>query len=261
MACISERPELRPRPVAQPHNQLQSASSRSCSRAKPLGVKRFVCVSSSSVYGVSGRLRRSRRSDPLVPLTGLQQIQGALRADPLPPPVTGLRLRDYPPGERSAAYSPRHAFRSDGEHSHQPRGQPRCHHRVRRGSAAARISTSTMFASFTSNCWPCRQRKSRAKPSTRAIRTRPWTRLADIAKQIVEEEFPGKKPVRIEHTTTNDPRSLPHHLAQDRQRNSAGIRKRNIGGRRAGSLPRFQDERNSRGDTLKDESFINVKTG
>jgi nucleoside-diphosphate-sugar epimerase len=82
--------------------------------------------------------------------------------------------------------------------------------------------------------------------------------LAEITKKIVEEEFPEKKPIRIEHTTTNDPRS--YRITSRKIDQKLGWRpKRKIEDAvrdlcrafKAGKFP---------GDTLKDESFVNVKT-
>ena len=82
--------------------------------------------------------------------------------------------------------------------------------------------------------------------------------LAEIAKQIVEEEFPEKKPIRIERTTSDDLRS--YRITSRKIAEKLGWRpKRTIEDAvrdlchafRAGKFP---------GDTLKDDSFINVKT-
>jgi len=82
--------------------------------------------------------------------------------------------------------------------------------------------------------------------------------LAEITKKVVEEEFPEKAPIKIERTTTNDPRSYritsrkiaeklgwgPKRTIEDASRDLC----------RAFKAGKFTT------DTLKDESFVNVKT-
>jgi len=82
--------------------------------------------------------------------------------------------------------------------------------------------------------------------------------LAEIAKQIVEEEFPEKKPIRIERTTSDDLRSYritsrkiaekldwdPKRTIEDAVRDLC----------HAFKIRKFS------GDTLNDDAFINVRT-
>src|SRR5205823_1263394 len=82
--------------------------------------------------------------------------------------------------------------------------------------------------------------------------------LADIVREAVEQEMPQKKPIRIEKTSTNDPRS--YHVSSKKIGARLGWHpRRNIQDAvrdlcrafKAGKFP---------GNTLSDEEFINVKT-
>ena len=82
--------------------------------------------------------------------------------------------------------------------------------------------------------------------------------LAEIVRKIVEEEFPEKKPIRVERTSTNDPRS--YHVSSRKIAEKLDWQpKRTIEDAvrdlcRAFKAGKFQT------NTLTDGSFINVKT-
>jgi nucleoside-diphosphate-sugar epimerase len=74
----------------------------------------------------------------------------------------------------------------------------------------------------------------------------------------VEEEFPEKKPIRIERTTSDDLRSyritsrkIAERLGWEPKRNIEDAVRDLCRAFKAGKFP---------GDTMKDESFVNVKT-
>ena len=82
--------------------------------------------------------------------------------------------------------------------------------------------------------------------------------LATIAKKVVEQEFPEKAPIKIEKTTTNDPRSyritsrkITEKLGWSPKRNIEDAARDLCAAFKAGKFPT---------DTLKDESYVNVKT-
>jgi len=82
--------------------------------------------------------------------------------------------------------------------------------------------------------------------------------LAEITKKIVEEEFPDKKPIRIDRTTSNDPRSyritsrkISEKLGWGPKLNIEKAVRDLCRAFKAGKFP---------GDTLGDDSFVNVKT-
>ena len=82
--------------------------------------------------------------------------------------------------------------------------------------------------------------------------------LAEIAKQIVEEEFPEKKPIRIERTTSDDLRS--YRITSRKIAGKLGWGpKRTIEDAVRDLCQAFKTQKFS-GDTLTDDAFINVKT-
>jgi nucleoside-diphosphate-sugar epimerase len=82
--------------------------------------------------------------------------------------------------------------------------------------------------------------------------------LAEITKAIVEQEFPDRKPVQIERTSTNDPRS--YRITSRKIEQVLGWRpKRTIEDAVRDLCVAFKEHRFS-GDTLTDESFVNVKS-
>jgi nucleoside-diphosphate-sugar epimerase len=82
--------------------------------------------------------------------------------------------------------------------------------------------------------------------------------LAEIVREVVEQEFPGKKPIRIERTSTNDPRS--YHVSSKKIADKLGWHpKRNIQDAVCDLCRAFKTGKFP-GNTLADEQFINVKT-
>jgi nucleoside-diphosphate-sugar epimerase len=84
------------------------------------------------------------------------------------------------------------------------------------------------------------------------------TELAGIAKEIVEEEFPEKKPIRIERTSSDDLRS--YRITSRKIAEKLGwTPKRRIEDAVRDICHAFEAGKFS-GDTMKDEAFVNVKT-
>jgi nucleoside-diphosphate-sugar epimerase len=82
--------------------------------------------------------------------------------------------------------------------------------------------------------------------------------LAGITKKIVEEEFPEKAPIRIEHTTTNDPRS--YRITSSKIAGKLGWHPKRTIEDAVRDLCRAFKEGKFKSDTLKDDSFVNVKS-
>ena len=224
--------------------------------SKAAGVKRFVYVSSSSVYGVS-ESPEVTEEHPLVPLTDYNKYKGL--CEPIlfrhqSPEFTCVTIRPA----TVCGYSPRMRF-----------------------DLTVNILTNHAYNKGVITIFGGEQQRPNihiddvcelyvallAMPAEKiageifnaGYQNQTVNELAEIAKQIVEEEFPEKKPIRIERTTQRRTALLPHHLAQDRRENWAGGQSGRSRTPCAIFATRSRRE-NFPGDTLKDESFINVKT-
>ena len=253
MACISNDPSFDLDP------SLSRTINYECfepmvKASKEAGVERFLYVSSSSVYGVSDAPDVTE-DHPLVPLTDYNKYKGL--CEPLlrryqSPEFTTVVIRPA----TVCGYSPRMRFDLTVNIL--------TNHAVNKGLITVfggdqkrpnihidnicelyvqLLSTPTdLIAGETFNA---------------AYQNQTVSELANIVREVVEEEMPEKKPIKIEKTSTNDPRS--YHVSSKK----IGIRlgwfpKRNIQDAvrdlcrafKAGKFP---------GNTLADEQFINVK--
>ncbi|PYK99875.1 MAG: UDP-glucose 4-epimerase [Verrucomicrobia bacterium] len=253
MACISNDPSFDLDP------SLSRTINYECfepmvKASKAAGVERFLYVSSSSVYGVSDAPDVTE-DHPLVPLTDYNKYKGL--CEPLlrryqSPEFTTVVIRPA----TVCGYSPRMRFDLTVNIL--------TNHAVNKGLITVfggdqkrpnihidnicelyvqLLSTPTdLIAGETFNA---------------AYQNQTVSELANIVREVVEEEMPEKKPIKIEKTSTNDPRS--YHVSSKK----IGIRlgwfpKRNIQDAvrdlcrafKAGKFP---------GNTLADEQFINVK--
>jgi len=253
MACISNDPSFDLDP------SLSRTINYECfepmvKASKEAGVERFLYVSSSSVYGVSDAPDVTE-DHPLVPLTDYNKYKGL--CEPLlrryqSPEFTTVVIRPA----TVCGYSPRMRFDLTVNIL--------TNHAVNKGLITVfggdqkrpnihiddicelyvqLLSTPTdLIAGETFNA---------------AYQNQTVSELANIVREVVEEEMPEKKPIKIERTSTNDPRS--YHVSSKK----IGIRlgwfpKRNIQDAvrdlcrafKAGKFP---------GNTLADEQFINVK--
>jgi nucleoside-diphosphate-sugar epimerase len=254
MACISNDPSFDLDP------SLSRTINYECFEplvlaSKAAGVKRFVYISSSSVYGVSDSPEVTEEH-PLVPLTDYNKYKGL--CEPIlfrhrSPDFTCVTIRPA----TVCGYSPRMRF-----------------------DLTVNILTNHAYNKGVITVFGGDQQRPNihiddvcelyvellAMPAENiageifnaGYQNQTVNELAEIAKQIVEEEFPEKKPIRIERTTSDDMRSYritsrkiaeklgwgPKRTIQDAVRDLCHAFK-------AGKF---------RGDTLKDDSFINVKT-
>jgi nucleoside-diphosphate-sugar epimerase len=223
--------------------------------SKAAGVKRFVYVSSSSVYGVSDSPEVTEEH-PLVPLTDYNKYKGL--CEPIlfrhqSPEFTCVTIRPA----TVCGFSPRMRF-----------------------DLTVNILTNHAYNRGVITVFGGEQQRPNihiddvcdlyvellAMPSEKiagetfnaGYQNQTVNELAEIAKQIVEEEFPEKKPIRLERTSSDDNRSYritsrkieeklgwkPKRTIQDAVRDLCRAFK-------AGKFP---------GDTLKDDAFVNVKT-
>jgi len=223
--------------------------------SKQAGVKRFVYVSSSSVYGVSDSPEVTEEH-PLVPLTDYNKYKGL--CEPLlfkhqAPDFVCVTFRPA----TVCGYSPRMRFDLTVNIL--------TNHAVNRGVITVfggdqqrpNIHIDDVCELYA-EALTMPAEKLAGEIFNAGYQNQTVDELAEITKKIVEEEFPEKKPIRIDHTTTNDPRS--YRITSRKIDEKLGWRpKRKIEDAvrdlckafKAGKFP---------GDTLKDESFINVKT-
>ncbi len=254
MACISNDPSF----------DLDASLSRTINfecfeplvlASKQAGVKRFVYVSSSSVYGVSDSPEVTE-DHPLVPLTDYNKYKGL--CEPLlfqhqSPEFVCVTIRPA----TVCGYSPRMRFDLTVNIL--------TNHAVNRGVITVfggdqqrpNIHIDDVCELYVA-LLSMPEEKIAGETFNAGYQNQTVDELAEIAKKIVEEEFPEKEPVRIEHTTTNDPRS--YRITSRKIGDKLGWHpKRNIEDAVRDLCRAFKDGKFST-DTLKDESFINVKT-
>jgi nucleoside-diphosphate-sugar epimerase len=189
--------------------------------SKRAGVRRFICASSSSVYGVS-EAPEVTEEHPLVPLTDYNKFKGLCEPILLryqAPDFTTVIIRPA----TVCGYSPRmrfdltvniltnHAVHKGlitvfgGEQK-----RPNIHvediadvymHLL--GLPDAMIAGETFNAGYQNHT---------------------ISELARIVRRVVEEEFPEKAPIRIETTSSNDPRS--YHVSSRKIAEKLGFRPR-----------------------------------
>ncbi len=254
MACISNDPSF----------DLDPSLSRTINfecfeplvvASKNAGVTRFVYVSSSSVYGVSDSPEVTEEH-PLVPLTDYNKYKGL--CEPLlfkhqSPEFLCVTIRPA----TVCGYSPRmrfdltvniltnHAYHRGvitvfGGNQQRPNIHidDVCELYLELLSLPAEKIAGEIF-----NC---------------GFENQTVDQLAEIAQQVVQQEFPEKAPIRIEHTSTNDPRS--YRITSRKITEKLGWSpKRNIEDAVRDLCRAFKAGKFAT-DTLQDESFVNVKT-
>jgi len=254
MACISNDPSFDLDP------SLSRTINYECFEplvvaSKAAGVERFIYVSSSSVYGVSDAPEVTE-DHPLVPLTDYNKYKGL--CEPIlfrhqSPEFTCVTIRPA----TVCGYSPRMRFDLTvnilTNHAYHKgvitvfggnQQRPNIHiDDVCELYAALLTMPKEKIAGETFNA---------------GYQNQTVDELAEIARKIVEEEFPEKKPIQIVHTTTNDPRSyritsrkISEKLGWGPKRNIEDAVRDLCRAFKAGKFP---------GNTLTDESFINVKS-
>jgi nucleoside-diphosphate-sugar epimerase len=254
MACISNDPSFDLDP------SLSRTINYECFEplvlaSKAAGVKRFVYVSSSSVYGVSDSPEVTE-DHPLVPLTDYNKYKGL--CEPVlfrhqSPDFTCVTIRPA----TVCGYSPRMRFDLTvnilTNHAYH-RGVITVFGGDQQRPNIHIDDVCDLYVELLS--MPVE--KIAGETFNAGYQNQTVNELAAIAKQIVEEEFPEKKPIRIERTASDDMRSYritsrkiaeklgwgPRRTIQDAVRDLC----------RAFKAGKFS------GDTLKDEAFVNVKT-
>lgn len=254
MACISNDPSF----------DLDPSLSRTINfecfepmvvASKNAGVKRFVYVSSSSVYGVSDSPEVTEEH-PLVPLTDYNKYKGL--CEPLlfkhqSPDFVCVTIRPA----TVCGYSPRMRFDLTvnilTNHAYH-RGLITVFGGDQQRPNIHIDDVCELYVELLS----LPAEKIAGEIFNAGYQNQTVNDLAEIAKSIVEEEFPEKKPIRIERTTSNDPRS--YRITSRKIAEKLGWRpKRNIEDA-ARDLCRAFKAGKFAGDTLSDESFVNVKT-
>ncbi len=254
MACISNDPSFDLDP------SLSRTINYECFEplviaSKAAGVRRFVYVSSSSVYGVSDSPDVDEKH-PLVPLTDYNKYKGL--CEPLlwrhqSPDFTCVTIRPA----TVCGYSPRMRFDLTVNIL--------TNHAYHRGVITVfggdqqrpNIHIDDVCELYV-ELLAMPDAKIAGETFNAGYQNQTVNELAEITKRIVEEEFPAKRPIRIERTTSNDPRSYRITSRKIAEKLGWGP-KRTIEDAVRDLCLAFKDGK-LHGDTLKDESFINVKT-
>jgi nucleoside-diphosphate-sugar epimerase len=254
MACISNDPSFDLDP------SLSRTINYECFEplvlaSKAAGVQRFVYISSSSVYGVSDSPEVTEEH-PLVPLTDYNKYKGL--CEPIlfrhqSPDFHCVTIRPA----TVCGYSPRMRFDLTvnilTNHAYNKglitvfggdQQRPNIHiddvcelYVELLALPAEKIAGETFNAGYQNQT---------------------VNELAEIAQRIVKEEFPEKKPIRIERTSSDDLRSYRITSRKIAEKLGWGP-KRTIEDAVRDLCQAFRAGR-FHGDTMTDESFINVKT-
>ena len=218
MACISNDPSF------ELHPQLSRTINYECFEplvlaSKRAGVRRFVYVSTSSVYGVS-EAPEVTEEHPLVPLTDYNKYKGL--CEPLL--LRHLSEKFVPVILRPATvcgYSPRMRFDLTVNIL--------TNHAVNRGLitvfGGAQKRPNIHIDDVTElylKMLEFPDEMVAGQIFNAGYENHTVARLADIAKKVVEKEFPERAPIRIETTTTNDNRS--YHVSSRKIAERLGYR-------------------------------------
>ena len=203
MACMSNDPSYELDP------QLSKTINYDCfepmvEASKQAGVRRFVYISSSSVYGVSDAPEVTE-DHPLVPLTDYSKYKGMCETI-----LLAHGSRDFVPVILRPAtvcgYSPRMRFDLTVNIL--------TNHAAKRGRitvfGGAQKRPNIHIDDVTDlyvEALKYPDELVSGKIFNVGYQNDTVARLAEIAKEIVEREFPGKEPIRVETTSTNDNRS------------------------------------------------------
>ncbi len=252
LACISNDPSFELDPA------LSKTINYDCFEpmviaSKAAGVKRFVYASTSSVYGVSDAPEVTEEH-PLVPLTDYNKYKGMCEPHLLrhqSPDFTTVIIRPA----TVCGYSPRMRF----DLSVNILTNHAVNNRVIMvfgGSQKRPNIHIDDIAELYVMILEYPDHKIAGEIFNAAIQNYTISELALMVKQVVEQEMPEKAPIRIETTTTNDPRS--YHVSSRKIAEKLGyIPKRTVQDAvrdlcrafKAGKLP----------DSMTDERYFNVK--
>lgn len=221
--------------------------------AKRAGVRRFIYVSSSSVYGVSDAPDVTEEH-PLVPLTLYNKYKGL--CEPLlfkhqSPEFTGIVLRPA----TVCGYSPRMRFDLTINIL--------TNHAVNKGVITVFGGTQKRPNIHVDDVTELYVKMleypdARVAGETFNVGYENFTvsALAEFVKQVVEQEFPERAPIQITTTPSNDNRS--YHVSSRKIYEKLGWKPRlTIEDAVRGLCTAFKDGRFR--NTMSDESFINVK--
>ena len=254
MACISNDPSFDLDP------SLSRTINYECfepmvKAGRDAGVERFIYVSSSSVYGVSDAPDVTEEH-PLVPLTDYNKYKGL--CEPLllryqAPDFTTVIIRPA----TVCGYSPRMRFDLTVNIL--------TNHAVNKGVITVfggdqkrpNIHIDDICELYV-QLLSIPNELVAGETFNAAYQNQTVSELANIVRDVVEEEMPEKKPIRIEKTSTNDPRS--YHVSSRKIADRLGWHPRRDIQDAVRDLCRAFKDGKFPGDTLADEQFINVKT-
>lgn len=253
MACISNDPSFELDP------DLSKTINYDCFEpvvraSKQAGVRRFVYVSSSSVYGVSDAPDVTEEH-PLVPLTDYNKYKGLCE-----PILLRYGSRDFIPVILRPAtvcgYSPRMRFDLTVNIL--------TNHAVNRGVitvfGGAQKRPNIHIDDVTDlyvRMLEYPEELVAGETFNAGYENHTVSELAGIAKAVVEQEFPEKAPIRIETTATNDNRS--YHVSSRKIAEKLGYRpERTIEDAVRDLCCAFKGHKFE--DSLTNEEYVNVKT-
>jgi nucleoside-diphosphate-sugar epimerase len=253
MACISNDPSFELDPG------LSKKINYDCfepivAASKEAGVRRFIYVSSSSVYGVSDAPEVTEEH-PLVPLTEYNKYKGLCEPILLryqSPEFTTVILRPA----TVCGYSPRMRFDLTVNIL--------TNHAVNRGVITVfggmqkrpNIHIEDVTELYVRMIeYP--DEKIAGQIFNAGYENHTVAQLAQIAKSVVEQEFPEKAPIRIETTVTDDNRS--YHVSSRKIAEMLGYHpRRTIEDAVRGLCAAFRAGQFT--DSMRNDSYVNVKT-
>lgn len=245
LACIANDPSFELNP------ELSKKINYDCfeplvQASKECGVKRFICASTSSVYGVSDAPEVTEEH-PLVPITDYNKYKGM--TEPLllkyhDDTFTTVIIRPA----TICGYSPRTRFDLSVNIL--------TNHAVNKGVITVfggvqrrpNLHIEDMTDLYV-NMLEYPTDKIAAQTFNAGFENHSIAHLAEIVRDVVEEEFPEKKPIRIETTETDDIRS--YHVSSEKIKRVLGwVPKRTIADAvrdlcvafKAGKLPNSLDD-------------------
>jgi len=221
--------------------------------ARQAGVKRFVYCSSSSVYGVSDKPDVTE-DHPLVPLTLYNKFKGM--CEPLlfkhqAPGFTCVTVRPA----TICGYSPR--MRLDLSVNILTNLAVNTGKITVFGGAQLRPNLHIQdMADVYQLMIEAPEEKIAGQIFNVGYQNLSIARIAEIVRDVVEAEFPAKKPIAIETTSTNDPRS--YHINSDKIRRVLGYTpKRTVEDAVRDLCRAFKDGKLP--DSLADDRYFNVR--
>jgi nucleoside-diphosphate-sugar epimerase len=253
MACISNDPSFELDP------ELSRSINYDCFEplvlaSKQAGVKRFVYVSSSSVYGVSDAPEVTEEH-PLVPLTDYNKYKGLCE-----PILLRHGSSDFVPvivrPATVCGYSPRMRFDLTVNIL--------TNHAVNKGAitvfGGAQKRPNIHIDDITElyvKMLEFPDEMVAGETFNAGYENHTVSQLATIAKAVVEREFPAKAPIRIETTTSNDNRS--YHVSSRKIADKLGYRPQHTIEDAVRDLCcAFKADKFP--DSLTNEDYVNVKT-